>query len=158
MPLKIRWGSKEYRGIWFMLLGVCGLFQVLYIFIAQYLLSIGNYLVVIFIPIGVTIALFIASMIIFEALAEVERSTRLKTQYKKKKENEKLERFLEFPIVKPLLILFVIFSIVFFISYFIGIVWLDNSYSFILAENLSTVVCLFVSNHYEKNIAKVDRL
>ena len=51
MPLRIRWSSKEYMGIALMLLGGCGGVQLLFIAIAQYILSIGNFIVLILIPI-----------------------------------------------------------------------------------------------------------
>ena len=43
MPIRFRWSSKEYISIAFMLFGACGIFQVLFIFLAQYILGVGNY-------------------------------------------------------------------------------------------------------------------
>ncbi|MHA1391002.1 MAG: hypothetical protein ACTSQT_02015, partial [Promethearchaeota archaeon] len=73
MPIRFRWSSKEYIPIALMLLGACGIFQVLFIFLAQFILGVGNYVVVILIPIGTTIALFFGVVIIFESFVQVEK-------------------------------------------------------------------------------------
>lgn len=159
MPIKIRWSSKDYLPSGLMLFGFCGLFQVLFIFIAQYLLSIGNYLVIVLIPVGVTLALFYGAVIIFESYAEAERRTRLKSQFRKRRiKNQRLYQFLAIPIVKPLLIIFGIFSGLFFLSYVIAVAFLDNILSFILAENIATFICLLVANYIEKSHGRIQRL
>ena len=65
MPIRIRWASKEYFGIGLLLLGMNGAFQLFFIYIGQYFLAMGNHLVVILIPIGIWVAMFFASLIIF---------------------------------------------------------------------------------------------
>ena len=157
MPLKIRWAQKDYLSIALMLFGACGLFQAIIIFIAQYFLSIGNFLVIIIIPIGVTIALFYCSIIIFDSFAQVERRRKIRSQFRKLSENKKLKKFLLFPIVRPLLILFSIFTALFLASYFISYLYLTNIISFIIAENIGTFVCLLVANLIEKSYGKVQR-
>jgi len=77
MPIRIRWKSKENLGIGLLLLGMSGIIQLLFIFIGQYFLEIGNYYVVILIPIGITVAIFFATMIIFESYAQIERREKL---------------------------------------------------------------------------------
>ncbi|MFX1446187.1 MAG: hypothetical protein ACFFHV_22525 [Promethearchaeota archaeon] len=157
MPLNIRWKQRDYLGIAFMLFGACGLFQAGIIFIAQYALSLGNLLVIIIVPIGVTIALFYCSIIIFDSFAQVERRAKIRSQFRKLTENRRIKKFLLFPIVRPLLILFSIFTGIFLISYFISFIYLTNIISFIIAENLGTLVCLLVSNLIEKRYGKVQR-
>jgi len=160
MPLKIRWSSKEYSGIVLMLFGVCGLYQTLIIFIAIFLLSVGNYLAIIIIPIGGTLALFYGSMITFESFAQVERKERLRSQFRKSrsKKHPKLMAFLDFPVVRPLLIMIITFSIFFFISYAICNAFLDNVLSFIISEFVSVLFCLLIANFLERNYAKVQRV
>lgn len=158
MPIRILWSSKEYRPIALMLLGACGIFQLLFIFIAQYFLGIGNYLVLVLIPIAVTIALFFASVIIFEAFAQVERRRTLKRQFSKSKSGlSNLKKFLMFPVVRPLLIIFIIFLIMFFSSYFFSLNFWDKRVSFLIAENFSAIICFLIANLIEKNYAKVRR-
>ena len=157
MPLNIRWKQKDYFGIALMLFGACGIFQAGIIFIAQYALSIGNLLVITLIPVGVTIALFYFSLIIFDSFAQVERRVKIRSQFRKLSENKKFKKFLLFPIVRPLLILFSIFIGVFLLSYLISYLYLSNIISFIIAENISTFVCMLVANLIEKSYGKVQR-
>jgi len=158
MPLRIRWKSDEYLPIGLMMLGVCGLFQIFFIFVAQYLLGIGNYLVVILIPIGITVALFYASKLIFESFAQVERRKKLKSQFQKAKDiDSKLKKFLNFPIIKPLLIVFISFTGIYIVSYILCILFLDRIMSFLISENLSAIFCLFMANFLEKNYAKIRK-
>jgi len=158
MPIRVRWKSKEYLGIGLLLLGMSGLIQLLFIFIGQYFLVIGNYYVIILIPIGITFAIFFATMIIFESYAQIDRREKLKGQFRKSKINvSNLKRILNFPITKPLLIVFSVFASFFFITFFISIVFLDNIFSFIIAENLSAVVCLLIASFVEKRYGRVQR-
>ena len=141
-----------------MLFGVCGLFQAFFIFIAQYFLGVGNYIVVILIPIGATIALFFGVILIFESFIQVEKRSKLKTQYQKSRQSvSKFRRILYFPIVRPVIIVFPIFTAAFFTTYGISMVFLDNVMSFLIAENLSTIISLLVANFIEKKYAKVQK-
>jgi hypothetical protein len=158
MPLRIRWTSKEYIGIALMLLGVCGLFQALFIFIAIYLLSIGNYLVIILIPLGVTLALYYGSLIIYESFAQVERREKLRTQFRKSKgKRSVIRRILDFPISKPVLIIFIVFTISFLIIFPICINFVDNILSFIITEFSCTIISLLIANYFELGYGKVKR-
>ncbi len=158
MPLRIRWKSKEYIGIALMILGACGLFQALFIFIAVYLLSIGNYFVIILIPLGVTLALYYGCIIIFESFAQVERTERLRTQFKKSRgKRSVIRKILDFPISRPIIITFVIFIIFFLIVFSICISFLDNVLSFIISEFLCTIISLLIANWTERSYAKVQR-
>lgn len=158
MPIRIRWISKEYFGIGLLLLGMCGMIQLYFIFIGQYVLGIGNYYVIILIPLGVMIAIFFAAIIIFESYAQVERREKLRSQFRKSKiKRSKLKRFLKFPITKPLLIIFVVFNAFFFSTYFICVLFLNNTLSFLVAENLGAIICLLIANLIEKNYARVPR-
>ena len=157
MPIKFRWSSKEYISIAFMLFGACGLFQVFFIFIAQYFLGVGNHLVVILIPIGATIALFFGVVIIFESFAQVEKRKILKTQFSKSQQISKIKKFLLFPIVRPLIITFPVFICSFFLTYGVCYTFLNNIISFLIAENLATLISLIIANFIEKKYAKIQR-
>ena len=158
MPLRIRWKSEEYLPIGLMMLGACGLFQLVFIFIAQYILSIGNYLVVILIPIGITVALFYASKLIFESFAQVERRKKLRSQFQKSKDiNTRIKLFFNFPITKPLMIVFGSFIGIYIASYVICILVFNKIISFLVSENISAIFCLFLANYFEKNYAKIRK-
>jgi hypothetical protein len=158
MPIRIRWKNKEYIGIGLMLLGACGIFQAIFILIAQYIFLIGNYLTVIIIPIGVTLALFVGGTIIFEAFAQIERREKLKSQFKKfKGKKENLKKFFEIPVVRPMFIISVTFSLSYLITYLICILFLDIIVSFIFAENIGVIACLLIANYFEKYYARINR-
>ena len=158
MPIRVRWKSKEYLGIGLLLLGMSGLIQLFFIFIGQYFLEIGNYFVVILIPIGITVAIFFATMIIFESYAQIDRREKLRSQFRKSKiTGSRLNKILDFPITKPLIIVFTVFTSFFFITFFICIAFLDNTFSFIIAENLSAIACLIIASFLEKRYGRVQR-
>lgn len=158
MPLKIRWSSKEYISIALILLGSCGLFQVLFIAISQYFLSVGNYLVITIVPLGIIFALYFATLMIYEAFAQVERKEKIKHQYNKSGSyTSKIKAIFNNTIVRPLAINFAFFSVIFFTTYFISISFNDNQISFLVAEITAGVLCLLIANYFEKNYAKVRR-
>jgi uncharacterized membrane protein (GlpM family) len=158
MPLKIRWSSKEYISTALILLGGCGLFQVLYIAISQYLLQVGNYLIITIIPLGTTFALYFATIIIYEAFAQVERRDKIKRQYiKSRSYSSRIKSILNNSIARPLLINFASFTIIFFITFFISLSFNNRQISFLLAEVIGGLICLLIANYFEKNYAKVRR-
>ena len=158
MPIRIRWSSKEYFGSGLLLLGMSGIFQLLFIFIGQYFLAMGNHVIVILIPIGIWVALFYATLIIFESYAQIERREKLRTRFLKSKiKSSTIKRFLSVPITKPLLIIFIFFSFFFFIVFLISIRFFDNTIAFLMAEILSAIFCLLIANLIEKNYGRVKR-
>lgn len=155
MPIRIRWIKGKFLGLGLMIIGFCGLFQVIYLFLAQYLFQIGSLFAVIIIPIGATIGLILTSVIIFESIAEVERRRKIKSQFKKKAIKDK--KILSFPITKPLLICFMSFTLIYILCYFICIFFLNSFQSFLIAENISTISCIFIGHLIERNWAKIKK-
>jgi hypothetical protein len=159
MPIKIRWTSKEYFGIGLLLLGMSGISQLYFIYIGQYFLSIGNHIVAVIIPFGIWIALFYASLIIFESYAQVERREKLRSKFRKSiSKSTKLKKFLDFPVTKPLLIIFILFNLFFFSTFLVSITFLNHTMAFLTAEILSAILCLLVANLIERNYGRVRRL
>jgi hypothetical protein len=137
---------------------MCGMFQLFFILIGQYLQGIGKYFVVILIPIGATLAMFLASIIIFESYAQVDRREKLRSQFRKTKiDDSMVKQILEFPITKPLLIVFTIFLVFFFTSFYISMIFLNKLLSFLIAENLSAIISLLIANLVEKNYGRIQR-
>ncbi len=158
MPIRFRWTSKEYIPIALMLFGACGIFQVLFIFLAQYILGVGNYVVVILIPIGTTIALFFGVVIIFESFVQVEKRKKFRNQFQKSRlESSKFQKILYFPIIRPIIIVFPIFAIIFICTYGICLIFLDSVIAFLISENLATLISLLIANLIEKKYAKIKR-
>lgn len=158
MPIRIRWTSKEHFGSCLLLLSMCGMLQLLFIFIGTYLFAMGNHIVVVVIPIGIWIALFYAALIIFESYAQVERREKLRSRWRKlASKSSTLKKFLSISITKPLLIIVFFFSIFFIIIFSISVLFLDNSMAFLTAEILSAIFCLLIANLIEKNYGRVIR-
>jgi len=155
MPIRIKWIKGKFLGLGLMIIGFCGLFQVIYILISQYIFLIGSVFAVILIPIGATIGLILASVIIFESIADVERRQKIKSQFRKKSGKER--KFFSFPITKPLLLCFLIFTPIYILSFFICSISLNSFQSFIIAENISTISVIFIAYFIERNWAKIKR-
>jgi len=159
MPIRIRWTSKEYFGILLLLLGMSGISQLYFIYMGQYFLSMGNHIVAVVIPIGIWLALFYATLIIFESYAQVERREKLRSRFRKTiSRSTKFKKFLDFPITKPLLITFILFNIFFFSTFFISVLFLSHSMAFLTAEVISAIICLLFANLIERNYGRVRRL
>lgn len=160
MPLRILWKSKNYLPFALMMLGACGLFQWLYIFVAQYLLHIGDYLIILVIPVAIMGALFLSTTIIFEGYAQIKRRKKLKNQFLKKGTlDTRVQKILAFPISKPILIVFALFTGVFIATYAIcaAAASLDVILSFLIAENVAAVSCIFFADYFERNYAKIRK-
>jgi hypothetical protein len=159
MPIRIRWTSKEYFGPLLLLLGMSGISQLYFIYIGQYFLALGNHIVAVLIPIGIWIALFYATLIIFESYAQIERREKLRSRFRKAlSKSSKIKKFLDFPITKPLLIVFIFFNIFFFSIFFISILFLNNTMAFLTAEVISAIFCLLVANLIERKYGRVRRI
>ncbi len=158
MPIRFRWTSKEYMPIALMLFGACGIFQVLFIFLAQFILGVGNYLVVILIPLGATIALFFGVVIIFESFVQVEKRKKMRSQFQKSRSGaSKFRTILYFPIIRPIIIVFPVFAVIFFSTYGISLIFLNSVMAFLISENLAVVISLLIANLIEKKYAKINR-
>ena len=141
-----------------MLFGACGIFQVLFIFLAQFILGVGNYLVVILIPVGTTIALFFGVVIIFESFVQVEKRKKKISQIQKSRMGvSKFRRILYFPIIRPIIIVFPVFAVIFFSTYGISLIFLDNVLAFLISENVAVLISLIIANIIEKKYAKINR-
>lgn len=138
-----------------MLFGACGIFQVLFIFLAQFILGVGNYIVVILIPVGTTIALFFGVVIIFESFVQVEKRKKMRSQFQKTRQG--FRTILYFPIIRPIIIVFPVFAIIFFSTYGISLIFLDNVIAFLIAENLAVLISLLIANIIEKKYARINR-
>lgn len=156
MPIRIRWLSGKHLGLAFMIVGLCGLFQVIFIALAQYVFLIGSLFAVYLIPLGAVVGLVLASVIIYESIADVERRKKIKSQFRKK--GEKKSTFWSFPITKPIIICLGSFSLMFILVYAISIAAALTSFqSFIIAENAATIICIFIAHLVERMWAKIKR-
>jgi cobalamin synthase len=155
MPIRIRWTQGKHLGLGLMIIGLCGLFQVIFVAFAQYLFLIGSLYAVLLIPLGAVIGLVLASVMIFESFADVERRQKIKSQFRKKQ--YKKTTFWSFPIVKPLVICFITFTLVFILAYLLSILTLTPFQSFLIAENIATMASIVFAYYIERYWAKIKR-
>jgi H+/gluconate symporter-like permease len=121
-------------------------------------MGVGNYVVVILIPIGTTIALFFGVVIIFESFVQVEKKKKNRNQFQKSRlESSKFRKLLYFPIIRPVIIVFPMFAAIFISTYAISLIFLDNIMAFIISENVAAIISLLIANIIEKKYAKVQR-
>ncbi|MEJ2279919.1 MAG: hypothetical protein P8Y70_19565, partial [Candidatus Lokiarchaeota archaeon] len=155
---RIRWFSKEYIGIALLLLGSVVFIQAIFIILSQYFFGVGNYFVITIIPLGVSIGLFYAALIIYESFIQVHRRRRLRNRFIKDIENIKIfKKILNFPITKPILITAALYIPVFLVIFAIGNAFIEGSYAFIIAQNIAVIFCLIIANAIERSYAKVVR-
>ena len=144
MPIKLNWTKGKNLGLAMIFLGIMGLFQVLFIALAQYKLRVGSLYVVSLIPIAIIIATFYSLIIIFESNTSMA-SYRSKHKYGKKSKFSLVKS----PFFRPLLIVMISFTILFFITLGILKDMEDVTLKFILSENVAAIGSLFIANYFE---------
>ncbi|OLS15819.1 MAG: hypothetical protein RBG13Loki_0553 [Promethearchaeota archaeon CR_4] len=141
MPIRIRWFQGKHLGVAFILFGIAGLFQTLFIFHGQYLSGVGSTPVVTLIPIIATICIGYSAAILFEARSQRSRDNQFRKGYKNKG-GKLLQSDLIFPVVLPL----TIFGVIYLIAFAIAISAGTPMVSFLIAENSAAIGVLIVAN------------
>jgi len=158
MPIKLNWIKGRNLGLALIFLGVMTLLQVLFILIAQYALNIGSIFAVILIPIGVIIATFYATLVIFESRTEMSqyRGKLQKRQYKSKKRaknKNKLKIIIDkvnWVYARPLLIISGVFIGGFWLTYLILFsLFEDQTIVYVIAENVGAILSLVIATYIE---------
>jgi len=156
--VKLNWSKGKNLGLALIFLGIIGLTQVIFITIAQYGLSIGSPYFVIFIPLGVTLALFYGVITIFESstsMAKYRGARQFST--KNTKNSAPFLQSQQWTILRPIIIIIISFSVVFLFTYLIADYWLEAGNSFIIAENLGAILALVVATYIETAQARKMR-
>ncbi len=158
MPIKLMWMKGKNLGLGLIFLGVMTLLQVLFIIIAQYILNIGSIIAVTLISIGVIIATFYATLVIFESRTEMGQyrgnfQKRKQKSRKRSTNNNKLKNILSkinWMYAKPLLIIAGIFIGGFWLTYLIlfGLIE-DKTIVYVIAENVGAILSLVIATYIE---------
>ena len=158
MPIKLNWIKGRNFGLALIFLGVMTLLQVLFILIAQFALNVGSIIAVILIPIGVIIATFYATLVIFESRTEMSqyRGKLQKRKYKSKKRatnKNKLKKIIDkvnWVYARPLLIISGVFIGGFWLTYLILFsLFEDQTIVYVIAENVGAILSLFIATYIE---------
>ena len=166
MPIKLMWLKGRNLGLGLIFLGVMTLLQVLFILIAQYALSIGSIFVVVLIPIGVIIATFYATLVIFESRTEMSqyRGKIQKRQFKSKKKasnKNKIKEIIDkvnWVYARPILTISGIFIVGFWLTYLILFSLFENqTIVYIIAENVGAILSLVFATYVETSTFRKTR-
>jgi len=158
MPIKLMWMKGKNLGLGLIFLGVMTLLQVLFILIAQYALNIGSQFAVILISIGVVVATFYATLVIFESRTEMGQyrgnfqKKRQKSRKKVTNQNKMKEILskINWMYARPLLIIAGIFIGGFWVTYLILFsVIEDQTIVYVIAENVGAILSLVIATYIE---------
>ena len=165
MPIKLQWTRGKNLGLALIFLGVMGFVQVIFVTIAQYAMEVGALYYTFLIPIGVTLALFYSTIVIFESSTSMQKYRSSRTYTKKKKSTSKMDiqaMVDKIPIdkayLRPVLIVIIGFSILFGITYLITKDSIDEmSTVFIVCENVGAIGSLLLATYVEMENSRKAR-
>jgi len=166
MPIKLMWMKGKNLGLGLIFLGVMTLLQVLFILIAQYALNIGSIFAVVLIPLGVIIATFYATLVIFESKTEMSqyRGKLQKRQFKSKKRaanKNKIKEIIDkvnWVYARPILTISGIFIVGFWLTYLILFSLFENqTIVYIIAENVGAILSLVFATYIETSTFRKTR-
>ncbi|MHA1510534.1 MAG: hypothetical protein ACTSRX_02315 [Promethearchaeota archaeon] len=166
MPIKLMWLKGRNFGLALIFLGVMTLLQVLFILIAQYALNIGSIFAVILIPIGVIVATFYSTLVIFESKTEMSQyrgnfQKRHQKSRKKAASKNKIKEIINkinWMYARPLLIITGVFIGGFWLTYLILFsLFEDKTIVYVIAENIGAVLSLIVATYIETSTFRKTR-
>jgi len=166
MPIKLMWLKGKNLGLSLMFLGLMFLLQVLFILIAQYSLNIGSIYAVILVPIGVIVATFYATLVVFESRTEMSQyrgnfQKQHKRTRKKVTSKNKLKEIINkinWMYARPLLIISGIFIVGFWITYLILFSIIeDQTIVYVVAENVGAILSLVFATYIETSTFRKTR-
>jgi len=166
MPIKLMWMRGKNLGLGLIFLGVMTLLQVLFILIAQYALNIGSIFAVVLIPIGVIVATFYATLVIFESKTEMSqyRGKIQKRQFKSKKRATNKNKIKEiigkvnWVYARPILTISGVFIVGFWLTYLILFSLFENqTIVYIIAENVGAILSLVFATYVETSTFRKTR-
>ena len=160
------WLKGRNLGLALIFLGVMTLLQVLFILIAQYALNIGSIFAVILIPIGVIVATFYSTLVIFESKTEMSQyrgnfQKRHQKSRKKTANKNKIKEIINkinWMYARPLLIIAGVFIGGFWLTYLILFsLFEDQTIVYVIAENIGAVLSLVVATYIETSTFRKTR-
>ena len=166
MPIKLMWMRGKNLGLAMIFLGVMTLLQVLFILIAQYSLNIGSIYAVVLIPIGVIVATFYATLVVFESRTEMSQYRgNFQKQHKKARKKvtskNKIKEIIDkinWVYARPLLIISGIFIVGFWITYLILFSIIENQIIvYAIAENVGAILSLVYATYIETSTYRKTR-
>jgi hypothetical protein len=156
MPIKLNWTRGRNLGLALIFLSLIGFLQVIFIIIAQYGMKVGSQAIVIFVPMGVTLALFYAIIIIFESKTSISKYREARTYLQKKKSQATFVDKINWPLVRPFVMIVISFGVLFGLS-----VWashkLEPTISYVISSNIGAIGSLLFAAYIEADAQRKTR-
>ncbi|MHA1776054.1 MAG: hypothetical protein DRO88_06070 [Promethearchaeia archaeon] len=159
--VKLNWFRGKSFGLALIYFGVMGLYQLIFMLLAQYGLQIGSRPIIILIPLGVIFATAYSVIILFETnITKIHNLQKKHYKSKKKKTRKKMAKtafistislLWKNPYIRPVFLTMVVFGITFGISYGVCSILVDEkSTLFVLADNIAAFGALLFATYFDK--------
>ena len=156
MPIKLNWTRGRNLGLALIFLGVMGFVQIIFMIIAQYAMKIGSRYAVIFVPIGVTLALFYAIIILLESRTSIVKYREARAGTQKKKKEITLSERINWALVRPAIVIVIIFSALFGFTLLVT-QKLEPVNAYIIAQNVGAIGSLIFATYMEADAKRKTR-
>ncbi len=128
-------------------------FQTLFIIHGQYLTNVGSIYALMLVPVGVSLALAFSAVMIYEALAQRQRTSRIRQTHGKGKMALERTAFWKTTTFYASVSVFVLFFLLYLAAFVIAIDALEAMQSFIIAENVGAIGTLVIVSLFESQYA-----
>ena len=163
--VKLNWSRGNSLGLAFIYLGILGFIQIIFMVIATYGMQIGSRPVIIIIPVGVIIATFYSTIILFEAntsMVQFRNTHKYKKKVKKRTSKKQILDYISVlwknPFIQPVFYTTLVFCAFFGLSYLIFKIFIDDiSILFVIAENFGGWASLIFANYIERSTGMKTR-
>ncbi|MCF2139839.1 MAG: hypothetical protein K9W44_07285 [Candidatus Lokiarchaeota archaeon] len=163
--VKLNWFRGKSLGLALIYLGIMGIYQLLFMVLAQYGLQIGSRPIIILVPIGVILATFYSVIILFETnttMIQYRQKMKYKNKKKKKKKVSSKQAFLSAisvlwknTYIRPIFYTVIVFATVFGLSYWVCTLFVEEISSvFVLADNIGAIGCILFANYFDQTTNK----
>ena len=156
MPIKLNWTRGRNLGLALIFLSLIGFLQIIFIIIAQYAMKVGSQAIVVFVPLGVTLALFYAIIIIFESKTSISKYREARTYLQKKKINASFSEKINMALVRPFLMIIIAYGILFGISV-AATNKLEATISYVISSNIGAIGSLLFAAYIETDAQRKTR-
>ena len=156
MPIKLNWTRGRNLGLALIYLSLVGFIQVIFIIIAQYAMKVGAQAIVVFVPLGVTLALFYSIIIIFESKTSISKYREARTYLQKKKNQAPILERINWSLVRPFVMTIIVFGALFGIS-IAASQELEPTISYVISSNIGAIGSLLFAAYIESDAQRKTR-
>ena len=156
--IKLNWLRGKSLGLALIYLGIMGLFQIIFVAIAQYGMKVGSQPISILVPIAVILATFYCVLALFESGTTMNEYRNVHRQHQKKYSKGKLSDFVNNIYVRPLLIVCGVFTGIYFLTWLILFSFIEKSWvEFIINDNVAAFAVIILVSFLERSTTRRTR-